>query len=110
MSETFERLRRVIVEQLGCDPARVTPETRFSDLFDSMDDVEVVIAAEQEFGVTIHDSDSEHMSRVADLVSYIEEGGYERRTLPLPARPPAPAVEALPLPSPSPTPNRQPGP
>ncbi len=75
MSEVFERVKKVIVEQLSVEASEVTPEAGFtSDLgADSLDTVELVMAFEEEFGVEIPDEEAEKILKVQDAVSYIEK-------------------------------------
>ena len=72
---TFERVKDIIVEQLGVNPDQVKPEARFiEDLCaDSLDTVELVMAFEEEFGTEIPDEDAEKLQTVGDAVKYIEE-------------------------------------
>lgn len=74
MSETFERVKKVIVEQLSVEESEVTPEASFTaDLgADSLDTVELVMAFEEEFGVEIPDEEAEKIQKVQDAVSFIE--------------------------------------
>ncbi|MCE3235287.1 MAG: acyl carrier protein [Vampirovibrio sp.] len=71
----FERVKKVIVEQLSVDEAEVTPEASFTqDLgADSLDTVELVMAFEEEFGTEIPDEEAEKIQTVQDAVSYIEK-------------------------------------
>jgi acyl carrier protein len=75
MSETFERVKKVIVEQLSVEEAEVTPTASFtSDLgADSLDTVELVMAFEEEFGVEIPDEEAEKIQKVQDAVDFIEK-------------------------------------
>lgn len=75
MSETLERVKKVIVEQLSVEEAEVTPEASFTaDLgADSLDTVELVMAFEEEFGVEIPDEEAEKIQKVQDAVDYIEK-------------------------------------
>lgn len=75
MSETFERVKKVIVEQLSVEESEVTAEASFTaDLgADSLDTVELVMAFEEEFGVEIPDEDAEKIQKVQDAVSFIEK-------------------------------------
>jgi acyl carrier protein len=75
MSDTFDRVKKVIVDQLSVDEAEVTPEASFTtDLgADSLDTVELVMAFEEEFGVEIPDEDAEKIIKVQDAVSFIEK-------------------------------------
>ena len=72
---TFERLKKIIVEQLGVDEEEVTPTASFvEDLnADSLDLVEVIMSLEEEFGMEISDEDAERIQKVSDAVEFIEE-------------------------------------
>lgn len=72
---TYERLRKIIVEQLGVEESDVTPEAAFvEDLnADSLDLVELIMSLEEEFGMEISDEDAEKIQKVSDAVEYIEE-------------------------------------
>jgi acyl carrier protein len=72
---TFERLKKIIVEQLGVDEEEVTPQASFvEDLnADSLDLVELIMSLEEEFGMEISDEDAEKIQKVSDAVDYIEE-------------------------------------
>jgi len=69
-----ERVKSIIVEQLGVDADEVTPEASFvEDLgADSLDTVELIMAFEEEFGVEISDDEAEKIRKVKDAVDYIE--------------------------------------
>jgi acyl carrier protein len=72
---TFDRLKKIIVEQLGVDEEEVTPQASFvEDLnADSLDLVELIMSLEEEFGMEISDEDAEKIQKVNDAVEYIEE-------------------------------------
>ncbi|MGI8930134.1 MAG: acyl carrier protein [Candidatus Limnocylindria bacterium] len=72
---TFERLKKLVVEQLGVDEEEVTPQASFvEDLnADSLDLVELIMSLEEEFGMEISDEDAERIQKVSDAVEYIEE-------------------------------------
>jgi acyl carrier protein len=72
---TFDRLKKLIVEQLGVDEEEVTPTASFvEDLnADSLDLVELIMSLEEEFGMEISDEDAEKIQRVSDAVEFIEE-------------------------------------
>jgi acyl carrier protein len=72
---TFDRLKKLIVEQLGVDEDEVTPQASFvEDLnADSLDLVELIMSLEEEFGMEISDEDAEKIQKVSDAVDYIEE-------------------------------------
>ncbi len=70
-----ERVKAIIVEQLGVDAEEVTPEASFVDDLgaDSLDTVELIMAFEEEFGVEISDDEAEKIRKVKDAVDYIEK-------------------------------------
>ncbi|MFZ4116226.1 MAG: acyl carrier protein [Chthoniobacterales bacterium] len=70
-----EKVRNIIVEQLGVTAEQVTLDASFiEDLgADSLDTVELVMAFEEEFGVEVPDEDAEKLQKVGDVVKYIEE-------------------------------------
>ncbi|HCM43116.1 MAG TPA: acyl carrier protein [Candidatus Omnitrophota bacterium] len=70
-----DKIKEIIVEQLGVKPEEVVPEASFVDDLgaDSLDTVELVMAFEEEFGTEIPDEDAEKIQSVGDAVKYIEE-------------------------------------
>jgi acyl carrier protein len=72
-----QRVKEIIVNQLGVNEEQVTPAARFiEDLgADSLDTVELVMAFEEEFGVEVPDEDAEKLQTVGDVNKYIEEKG-----------------------------------
>jgi acyl carrier protein len=70
-----ERVKEIIVEQLGVNPEQVTLNASFIDDLgaDSLDTVELVMAFEEEFSVEVPDEDAEKLTTVGDVVRYIEE-------------------------------------
>ncbi len=70
-----ERVKKIIIDQLGVDEAEVTPEAKFIDDLgaDSLDTVELVMALEEEFGVEIPDEDAEKITTVQQAISYVQE-------------------------------------
>ncbi|MDH4476816.1 MAG: acyl carrier protein [Verrucomicrobiaceae bacterium] len=70
-----DKVRDIIVEQLGVNPEQVTPEAKFiEDLgADSLDTVELVMAFEEEFSIDVPDDEAEKLQSVGDVVRYIEE-------------------------------------
>ena len=72
--EISERVKSIIVEQLGVTMEEVTPEASFIDDLgaDSLDIVELIMALEEEYGVDIPDQDAEKIHSVKDVISYIE--------------------------------------
>ena len=77
MSEkpTEQRVKDIIVEQLGVKADQVTPEAKFiEDLgADSLDTVELVMALEEEFGNEIPDEQAEKLQSVSDVIKFVEE-------------------------------------
>ena len=76
MSEaTDERVREIIINELGVEPEKVTDEASFVDDLgaDSLDTVELVMAFEEEFGIDIPDEDAEQMRTVGDAIKYLNE-------------------------------------
>ena len=75
MSETADRVKKIVVEHLGVDADKVTEEASFIDDLgaDSLDIVELVMAFEEEFGVEIPDDAAETILTVGDAVKYIEK-------------------------------------
>lgn len=73
--EIFEKLKGIIVEQLGVSEELVTKEATFIDDLsaDSLDIVELVMAIEEEFDIQIPDEDAEKIVSVGDVVKYIKE-------------------------------------
>ena len=71
---TLEKVKKVVVDQLSCDEALVTPEASFTaDLgADSLDIVELIMALEEEFDLQIPDSEAEKITTVGDVVEYIK--------------------------------------
>jgi acyl carrier protein len=75
MAAVDEKVKQIIVEQLGVDEAEVTPTASFVDDLgaDSLDTVELVMAFEEAFDIEIPDEDAEKIKTVQDAVSYITE-------------------------------------
>ena len=74
MSETADRVKKIVVEHLGVDADKVTEESSFIDDLgaDSLDIVELVMAFEEEFGVEIPDDAAEKIGTVKDAISFID--------------------------------------
>jgi acyl carrier protein len=72
---TYDRLKKIIVEQLGVDEVDVKPEASFVDDLnaDSLDLVELIMSLEEEFGMEISDEEAERIKTVGDAQEYIEE-------------------------------------
>ena len=75
MSETADRVKKIVVEHLGVDAEKVTEEASFIDDLgaDSLDIVELVMAFEEEFGVEIADDAAEKITTVKDAIDYIDQ-------------------------------------
>ena len=75
MSETADRVKKIVVEHLGVEQDKVTEDASFIDDLgvDSLDIVELVMAFEEEFGVEIPDDAAEKISTVKDAIDYIEQ-------------------------------------
>ena len=70
-----QRVKKIIVDQLGVKEDQVTPEAKFiEDLgADSLDTVELVMALEEEFGQEIPDEEAEKLQSVGDVIKFVEE-------------------------------------
>ena len=70
-----QRIKDIIVEQLGVKPDQVVPAAKFiEDLgADSLDTVELVMALEEEFGIEVPDEQAEKLQSVGDVIKYVEE-------------------------------------
>jgi len=84
MATVFERVRKIVVNQLGVEEAEVKPESSFVDDLnaDSLDLVELVMSLEEEFtnegkNIEIPDEDAEKIKTVQDAVDYIRERGVD---------------------------------
>ena len=74
MSSIPEKVKEIVVQQLGVSPDQVKEDAKFiEDLgADSLDQVELVMALEEEFGADIPDEDAEKLATVGDAVKYVE--------------------------------------
>ncbi len=74
-ADVEQKVKDIIVEQLGVDASQVTNEAKFVDDLsaDSLDTVELVMALEEEFSLEIPDEDAEKILSVGDAVNYIKE-------------------------------------
>ncbi len=77
MSKIPDKVKGIIIEQLGVSEDQVTEDASFVDDLgaDSLDQMELVMALEEEFGVEIPDEDAEKITRVREAISYITEHG-----------------------------------
>ena len=73
MSSVEERVKKLIVEQLGVNESEVTPDASFVDDLgaDSLDTVELVMALEEEFETEIPDEDAENITTVQEAIDYV---------------------------------------
>jgi len=76
-SKLEERVKEIIVEQLGVNAEQVTPEASFIDDLgaDSLDTVELIMAFEEEFGAEIPDEDAEKLTSVGKVLEYLKSKG-----------------------------------
>jgi acyl carrier protein len=74
-TDTFERVKKIIVEQLGVDADKVTMEARFREDLeaDSLDLVELIMAFEEEFGGEISDDQAQKITSVGEAVNYLDK-------------------------------------
>ena len=111
MADTDEKVKQIVVEQLGVDEAEVTPNASFVDDLgaDSLDTVELVMAFEEAFDIEIPDEDAEKIRTVKDAIDYIgkhAKGGKYRsllrdgRRTDGSCRQPGPPARASPAPQP----------
>jgi acyl carrier protein len=77
MEPVADRVKKIIVDQLGVEEDLVTQEASFVDDLgaDSLDTVELVMALEEEFGLEIPDEDAEKITRVKEAIEYIDKHG-----------------------------------
>ena len=75
MSDVAERVKKIVVEHLGVEAEKVTENASFIDDLgaDSLDNVELVMAFEEEFDIEIPDDAAEHIQTVGDAVKFIDE-------------------------------------
>jgi acyl carrier protein len=73
----LERIKKIIVEQLGVDESKVVPEARFREDLgaDSLDLVELIMAFEEEFGGEISDEEAQGITTVGEVASYLKARG-----------------------------------
>ena len=74
-SAVYEEIKQLIVERMGVDASKITPDTTFKDDLgaDSLDMVELVMEMEDHFGVEVSDDDAENMLTVGKVASFIEK-------------------------------------
>ncbi|MDE3074400.1 MAG: acyl carrier protein [Chloroflexota bacterium] len=74
-ADVYERMKKIIVDQLGVEEGDVTPQASFvEDLnADSLDLVELIMSLEEEFNLEISDEDAEKIHTVGDALEYVQE-------------------------------------
>lgn len=80
MATLEDRVKEIIVEQLGVNAEQVTPEASFIDDLgaDSLDTVELIMAFEEAFGAEIPDEDAEKLTSVGKVIDYLKEKGFDK--------------------------------
>lgn len=75
-----DRVKEIIVEQLGVNAEQVTPEASFIDDLgaDSLDTVELIMAFEEEFSAEIPDEDAEKLTSVGKVIEYLKSKGFDK--------------------------------
>ncbi|GAI96201.1 MAG: acyl carrier protein [Candidatus Caldatribacteriota bacterium] len=73
--ESMDRIKKIIVDQLGVDESKITENSSFVDDLgaDSLDIVELIMAFEEEFDIEIPDEDAEKMKTIGDAVKYLSK-------------------------------------
>ena len=73
--ETMDRIKKIIVDQLGVDESKIAEDSSFIDDLgaDSLDIVELIMAFEEEFDIEIPDEDAEKMKTIGDAVKYLSK-------------------------------------
>jgi len=73
--ESMDRIKKIIVDQLGVDESKITENSSFVDDLgaDSLDIVELIMAFEEEFDIEIPDEDAEKMKTVGDAMKYLNK-------------------------------------
>ncbi|BBM88394.1 acyl carrier protein [Spirochaetota bacterium] len=70
----FDKVKKIIIDKVNCDPEKVKKEASFVDLgFDSLDAVETIMAFEEEFDIEIPDEEADKMKTVGDAIDCISE-------------------------------------
>ena len=75
MADTFKQVKKIVVDLLGVDPDKVTPDARFREDLeaDSLDLVELIMEFEEKFGETVSDEDAQKLQTVGQVVEYVEQ-------------------------------------
>jgi acyl carrier protein len=79
-SKLEERVKEIIVDNLGVNADQVTPEASFNNDLgaDSLDNVELIMAFEEEFGAEIPDEDAEKLTTVGAVIDYLKSKGFDK--------------------------------
>ncbi len=74
-NDIFEKVKKILVEQINADPAKITPQAKFREDLgaDSLDLVELIMTFEDEFGGQISDDDAQKITSVGEAVTYLEK-------------------------------------
>ncbi|MCP6759029.1 MAG: acyl carrier protein [Fischerella sp. CENA71] len=74
-ADIFEKVKEIVIEQLGVEPEKVTPQANFANDLnaDSLDTVELVMALEEEFDIEIPDEAAEKITTVQEALDYIND-------------------------------------
>lgn len=72
--DIFEKVKEIIVEELNCDPEKVTMDAKLKEDLgaDSIDAVQIIMDLEDEFGVTIEEDNAESIATVGNIVDYVK--------------------------------------
>ena len=75
MADTFEQVKKIVVDLLGVEPDKVTQDARFREDLgaDSLDLVELIMEFEERFGGTISDEDAQQIRTVGQVINYVEQ-------------------------------------
>lgn len=74
MTDTQERVNKILIDHLGVSEADLRPETLLQELdVDSLDTVELAMAIEQEFGIEVEDADAERLTTVKEMWDYVDQ-------------------------------------
>ncbi len=78
--DTMEKVKKIIVDQLGVEEEKVTEKSSFIDDLgaDSLDIVELIMAFEEEFDIEIADEDAEKIKTVIDVINYLENENKQK--------------------------------
>ena len=74
MQEIFEKIKKIIIDELNCAPEKVTMEAKLKDDLgaDSIDAVQIIMALEEAFGITIEEDNADAIQTVGNLVEYVQ--------------------------------------